>query len=131
MDDKNPLTYKRETLIEVLNERLAETESKRDEQKKKADERNKKARDMVVELLDEFPSFLVNVTNILAYHQGGRRPGTEAFREHIENAYALRDEVEVNDHDPDSRIKRLIRVYEKAEDVEVKVTVNDEVFTYL
>ena len=34
-------------------------------------------------------------------------------------------------HDPDFEVKRLIRVYDKAEDETVQVTVSDEVYSYL
>lgn len=129
-DAKFPLTYKTSTLIEVLQERLQKRVDDRAAAKAKLDEKNQKARDQVVALLDEYPSFLVWVTNQVRGNWG-HDAGSDALRETIEKTYGTKDEVPADNYDPDEDLNRLIRVYEKAEDKEVKVTVRDEVFAYL
>lgn len=129
MEDQNPLTYKRETLISALQERVSERERKRADAKKKADDRNKKVRDQLVGLLDEFPSFLISVVGVVE-NQWGHRPGTEEFGENVRRTYGPSASTD-DPSDPDRHIKQLIRVYEKAEDDEVKVSVNDDVYDWL
>lgn len=130
--NENPLTYKTETLIATLNERLAERQREREAKAQEAAARNQKARDQIVELLDKYPSFLVWLSGSLNTQWRVGNPGTDAFATAIDSAYAAQDNVAAGrNYNPDEDLERLIRVYEKAEDKEVKITVNDDVFIYL
>lgn len=129
--EEHPLTYKRQTLIESLQERLAAREKQREDEKKKAADRNKKVRDQIVELMDKYQQFLVWISDRAL--RVDLRPGTEAYKEEIDRCYGLPSDRDpaVSPYDPDEMIKRLIRIYEKAEDDEVKVDPGDDVYNYL
>lgn len=129
MED-HPLTYKRTKLVEVLRDRLVEAEKKRADEKAKAAERNKKVRDQIVELIDEYPQFLVYVASRLHFRDGALLPSSEAYKEFVKEKYEPRPEA-TTDSEPDAKIKRLIRVYDQAVDDTVKVSVNDDIFSYL
>lgn len=134
MEEWEALTYKRTVLVESLKEELQKRENEREEKRKKAEERNKKARNQLVELIDAHPEFLVAVAARVddLFYGDNYRLGTELFKEQVESAYGGYDAAgDRKEQVHDADLHRLVRVYEKADDETVKVSVNDEVYRYL
>lgn len=129
-DEHKGLSYKRQTLIETLQERLQEKRDEREAAKAKAAEKNQGAIEAITEALQN-PSFLVWAASNLR-GLGVDVHDKDAFLRKVEQTWPVgAGEGEPGFYDPDEDMKRLIRVYEKAEDDTVIVTVRDEVFNYL
>lgn len=134
MADKQALTYKTATLLQVLREKKEERVQKRQEAADKKKDSDATKIDQLVSLFEKYPTFfrdLVHRAESLVGDHVEKYPtvGTDDFPEAVRRMYSYADGSD--EYNPDEDIDRLIRVYERAEDKEVKVDVSDEVFRYL
>jgi hypothetical protein len=124
-----PLTYKRQTVVDKLKEQLAQRQEKRQKAEEERKQKNDAAIARLNEALNSTPQFLLELAGVIEYELGVRIT-EEDFVTTVANRYA----GQVRSHpkpDPDEDINRLIRVYESAEDDTVKVYVSDAVYRYL
>lgn len=128
-DGGTSLTYKRTTLVASLQAELDKRKADREEKKAKLAAKNKEAHDRIVEGLGN-PQFLVWVVQRLT--SGGFDATDDGFVKKVADMWPQSNGEELSpSHDPDGHLKRLIRVFEKAEDDTVTVSVDDEVYSYL
>lgn len=119
------LTYTRQTLIDSLNEELGRREQQREAAAQAQAEKNAEQLARITSAL-AVPEFLDWVVNQVAYNWGGSAKADD-LADYLRNYYGQ----PTSDRDPDEGIKRMIRVYDKAEDEQVEVAVTDEVYRYL
>lgn len=130
MAEQKPLTYKTDTLIKALKAELKRREEERADAKKKLEEKNAATLDQLIELLKEYPTFLRDVVHQVTYRLVAGEAGTDTWKSKVEEHYASADKPE-EEQQYDEDLKKLVRVYEKAEDDTVEVHVHDTVYNYL
>jgi hypothetical protein len=131
MDDNRPkLTYKVEVLTEALQEELTKRQADREAKKAELDAKNKKAVDAIVAGLAANSQFLIWLVD-QATKGVTVSPTSDAFAEKLASIWPYGEVSATDTTDPDEDLNRLIRVYGKAEDKTVEVSVNDEVYRYL
>lgn len=124
---KEPLTYKRTTLVELLNAKLAANEEAREAER---EAQIAKIQDVAAELeaaIAAHPQFVIFLANQIRAGLG-INPSDASFAEAIAKHYEAGEPLT---RDPDAALKKLIRAYESASDEDVKVSISDDAYSYL
>lgn len=125
---KEPLTYKRTTLVDLLKTKLQENEDAREAEREAQVSR---IQDVATELegaINAHPQFVIFLAN--AVRNGlGLDPSDAGFADSLAQHYEPGDAQPARD--PDAALKKLIRAYESASDEDVKVSISDDAYSYL
>lgn len=127
MADREALTFKRQTVIDTLQERLAEVKREREEKVAAELAKRQEAINHITAALQN-PQFVVWVMRLM-----GQTPDVheDAFDRWVAETFPTPGADGRAVPNPDEAMERLIRVYEKAEDETVEVSIYDDVYRYL
>lgn len=120
------LTYRREDLVRILQERLAERQQARADAETERASEQVTISERVSAAMVEHPQFLVWVS--AQCRNIGLDVSSDEFMEEIEDLFGG-DTLE--DYDPDESLVKQIRVLETAADETIQVRVTDNIYAYL
>lgn len=123
-EEAAPLNYERTRLVELLQEKLKERDDERAAEKAKRLERNQTAVQQLLEAM-EVEQFLINIVTFVERNYDYGKVD-DKFAERVKNLHH-----EQNEPTFDQELKRLIRVYENADDEKVQVSVTSDVYRYI
>lgn len=124
---ENPLTYKREDLVALLERRLDERIAERERIAAEQAEKLAEPRERIIDALNDHPQFVIAVASAIK-KAIGFDPDSADFPKQIAKHY---DAPAGSAKDPDAALKKLIRAYQGASDTEVKVAITDDTYAYL